>query len=301
MDINVSYKDKKRIITIDIYGYIGGDEWFKESDTSSNMLQQSLSELDIVAEDTVKVKINSDGGNFWDGLAIYNMLSACPATVETYNLSRACSAASIIFMSGSKRVMCHQSKLMIHNASLYAQGNKKELEEYIDYLSGVDDQATAIYCEKSGQKSDDIKKMLDSETWFNGDEAVEIGLATETLKADTKVNMCFVAKQPPTPKQPPQPTAATADEVVEMFKAQPQLIPTMLSKGCTVEHLSSIKVNMELRSKVIESGGLNADEFDLSDEQKVIAQLVDMVNAPPVVVDVPPPTQQYAPEMENKL
>src|SRR6266536_2578100 len=59
-----------------------------------------LAELKALDVKQIDVRINSPGGDVWDGLAIYNSLRDHPAAVTTYVDGLAASAASIIVQAG---------------------------------------------------------------------------------------------------------------------------------------------------------------------------------------------------------
>lgn len=174
--------------TINIYGDITSWDWC-ESDMSANKLSKQLDELTDVS--VINVCINSYGGEVAEGLAIYNALKRHKATIKTYCDGFACSIASVIFMAGDERIMGESSLLMIHNAWTFAQGNAEELRKQADDLEKITQASVNAYKSHSTLSEDEIKELMDNETWILPNEALDYGFATsieETEQANTSQN-----------------------------------------------------------------------------------------------------------------
>lgn len=171
-------------VDIEIYGDITSWEWL-DSDMSSYTLAQRIKGLTDV--DTITVGINSYGGEVSEGLAIYNALKNSPAKVTTRCDGFACSAASVVFAAGDVRLMNDASLLMIHNAWTYASGDANDLRKQADDLDKITSASVKAYMSIVSIEEDELKQLMDSETWITPDEAVEMGFATakvETEEAD---------------------------------------------------------------------------------------------------------------------
>lgn len=165
-----------------IYGDITSWPWL-ESDVSSYNLSKALEQLGDV--DEIDVYINSYGGEVAEGLAIYNALKRHKAKVTTYCDGFACSIASVIFMAGDVRVMNAASLLMIHNAWTYAAGDANELRKQADDLDTITQPSINVYMEKVNISEEELKTLLDEETWLSPQEALEKGFATMIAGVDT--------------------------------------------------------------------------------------------------------------------
>lgn len=132
----------------------------------------------------ITVRINSPGGAADEGIGIYNALKSYKGEVTTINDSLAASAASVIFLGGSKRIMSQGSRLMIHRALAFALGNAEELRKTIAALESYDKSLIDIYSQYMDKSASDIESMMSNETWINTDEAVSLGLATEILDSN---------------------------------------------------------------------------------------------------------------------
>lgn len=166
-----------------IFGDITSWEWL-ENDVSSYTLSKELQGLDV---DIINVHINSYGGEVAEGLAIYNTLKNHPAKVKTYCDGFACSIASVIFMAGDERIMNEASLLMIHNAWTSISGNAAELRKQADDLETITQASMAAYMSRVNITEDELKALLDAETWLLPSEALEKGFAT-SIVAEPQTN-----------------------------------------------------------------------------------------------------------------
>nr|WP_225877837.1 head maturation protease, ClpP-related [Alkalibacter mobilis] len=165
---------------INIYGDITSWRWI-ESDVSAYSFKKQLNEVETPE---IEVRIDSYGGEVAEGLAIYNILKSSDKEVTTIVDGFACSIASIIFMAGKKRIMNTGTLLMWHNPWLYTAGNADELEKAAADLRKMADSSVAIYKAGSNLDEDVIREMMKSETWISAEEAINMGIATETSQVD---------------------------------------------------------------------------------------------------------------------
>lgn len=116
-----------------IFGDIStyGQWWDDDPDRSAYNIVNELKEIQA---SNVNVHINSYGGDVSEGLAIYNTLKSINKNVTTICDGFACSAASVVFCAGDKRVMSDSSLLMIHNAWTCATGNSEALRKTAEDL-----------------------------------------------------------------------------------------------------------------------------------------------------------------------
>ena len=161
-------------VDIQIYGDITSWDWY-ESDVSSHTLSKQIESLEC---DQINVYINSYGGEVAEGLAIYNQLKRHKAKVKTICDGFACSAASVVFMAGDERVMSTASLLMIHNAWTWASGNANDLRKQADDLDKITQASINAYLQEVNVTEEELKQMLDDETWITPQEALDMEFIT---------------------------------------------------------------------------------------------------------------------------
>lgn len=162
----------------DLYFYdVIGDSWVG-SDAST-----VVKHINGLKTANINVRINSPGGNVFDGAAIYNALKRHPAKVTTYVDGVAASIASVIALAGDDVVIASNAMFMIHNPWTWLAGDAKELRKQADILDQVGETLINTYADRTKKDRDYIRKAMDEETWFTADEAVAWGLATRKGEA----------------------------------------------------------------------------------------------------------------------
>lgn len=161
-------------------GYIAQDSWFDDDITP----KQFKSELTNSGGDIV-VWLNSPGGDVFAASQIYNMLKEYDGKVTVKIDGIAASAASVIAMAGSEILMSPVAMMMIHNPATVIFGEASDLQSGIDMLSEVKESIVNAYEQKTSLPRNKISKMMDAETWFSAQKAVELGFADKVLYEDS--------------------------------------------------------------------------------------------------------------------
>lgn len=138
-----------------------------------------LKELKSVGDRKIVLRINSPGGEVFDGLAIYNRLREHKSGVEVRIDGIAASMASVIAMCGAPVKMAENALMMIHNPAGICMGDADDMRDLADMLDKVKGTLTGAYEKKSGKSSADIIKMMDEETWLDATEARALGFCDE--------------------------------------------------------------------------------------------------------------------------
>lgn len=151
-----------------IYGDIG---W----ENTAKSVAEKLQEFD--GGDAI-VRINSGGGDVYEGIAILNTLKGYSGTLTVVVESLAASAASFIAAGvGGRVVIRPNAEIMIHKAWTMQVGNSDELSKTIADLDRQDVKLAKIYAERAGGTVEDWLELMKLETWYSADEAVSAGLA----------------------------------------------------------------------------------------------------------------------------
>lgn len=125
----------------------------------------------------ITVRINSGGGDVFDGLAIYNTLKGHPVHKVVQVDGLAASAASFIAMAGDEIRMGAGTFMMIHNARALAMGEAADMRRTADLLDSVSAQLANIYAGRTRRSVEDIKRLMDAETWMDPEAALREGFA----------------------------------------------------------------------------------------------------------------------------
>lgn len=159
--------------TISIFDVIGEDGWTGGGVTAKRISAalRSIGNRDVI------VRINSPGGDMFEGIAIYNLLRTHPAKVTVEVLGWAASAASIIAMAGDVIRMGLGSFMMVHNAWGLVIGNRHDLREAASLFEQFDAALADIYEARTGMDRVGIERLMDAETFMTAAQAVEYGFA----------------------------------------------------------------------------------------------------------------------------
>lgn len=174
-------KGNKRV-AIDIYDNIGGGLFFGGF-TAKNLSKQ-LNEAGEV--DDIDVTINSNGGEVFEGFAVYEILRNHSAKVNVKILGIAASIASIIAMAGDTIEIAENGFMMVHAPRAFDFGESKKLRKTADLLDKMEASLVNTYVNRTGGKEEEIRAMVAEETWLTAKEAVEKGFAdsvSEKVKA----------------------------------------------------------------------------------------------------------------------
>ncbi|HBZ07471.1 MAG TPA: peptidase [Massilia sp.] len=172
--------------SVSIYEQIGAS-WDGSGFTASRMgaILRNIGARDVT------VNVNSPGGDFFEGVAIYNLLRQHKAKVTIQVMGLAASAASVIAMAGDEILMGDGAFLMIHNAWAVAVGNRHDMLAASEQLAPFDQAMAEVYAARSGKSVEEAAEMMDKETWIGAAQAVKDGFATgmvdrSNITQDTK-------------------------------------------------------------------------------------------------------------------
>jgi ATP-dependent protease ClpP protease subunit len=165
---------------ISILDVIGYDFWSGDGVTAKRI----SAALRQIGDRPVTAVINSPGGDFFEGVTIYNMLRAHPAKVTVQILGIAASAASVIAMAADEIQIAKLGFMMIHNTQWVAAGDRHIMNETGEIMAVFDQAAAEMYAERTGNDIKAVQAMLDAETWMAGQGAVDKGFADTTADFD---------------------------------------------------------------------------------------------------------------------
>jgi ATP-dependent Clp protease protease subunit len=169
---------------LDIYGIVG--DWWDDLEA-----KDVVNAIRGISAKTINVRIHSEGGSVFAGLAIYNALVEHPAKIVSKIDALAASIASIIAMAGEVH-MPENAFMMIHNPWGLVMGESGDMRKMADVLDKLKGSLVGVYRKKTGAEKDAISDMMDAETWLTAQEAVDQKFADVISgAADGPKNMAF--------------------------------------------------------------------------------------------------------------
>ncbi len=184
-----------------LYGEISNYSWWGDEVTP----KQFKEDLDALGDiEILNVFISSPGGDVFAGQAIYSMLKRHKAQVNVYIDGIAASIASLIAMAGDTVIMPTNAMMMVHNPWTIAVGNADEFRKIAEDMDKIRDSMVVAYESRSALTTEEIKELLDAETWLSAEDCKEYGFCDEIEEAK-QIAACadkqILARYKNTPKE----------------------------------------------------------------------------------------------------
>lgn len=132
---------------------------------------------------TIKLRINSPGGDVFAGRAMAQALKETDAKVIAYVDGFAASAASYVALAADEVRIADGGMFMIHQAWSIAFGNSEDMLSMADLLEKIDDSLVATYEKETGQSAEQLREWMKAETWFTAQESIDYGFADGMAEA----------------------------------------------------------------------------------------------------------------------
>ena len=159
-----------------LYAEIGEDFWGDGSSIGARDFAKDLAALNV---SQINLRINSPGGDVFDGQAIYNAIQRHPANVTAYVDGLAGSIASVIALGANSVHMAANAMFMIHQPSGRVRGTADDLRSAAGVLDKIGDTIAGVYEAKTGMTHDEALAAMTAETWYTAAEAKAAGFADE--------------------------------------------------------------------------------------------------------------------------
>ena len=154
-----------------IYDVIGDPEWGMIGAASV------IAALNKMQGKRVTVRINTPGGSVDEGIPIFNAMKRHPGGVDTVVDGLAASMGSHLMLAGINRRIARNAMVMIHNPMSIAFGNANDMRKTADVLDKYLERMLPDYAETTGKTPEELRVLLDAETWYVGQEIIDNGFA----------------------------------------------------------------------------------------------------------------------------
>lgn len=169
MSLKLTNEGEKPVVSL--YGVIG-DDW---GGVTADQVRQTLNQ--IGTKPAIELRIHSEGGSYFEGVAIHSLLKSRKGPVNVVIDGLAASAASLVAMAGKTIEMAKHSWMMIHEARMGVYGTASELMNYSKQLGTINEQISDIYTARWSGSAEELQAAIAAETWFTAEEAITSGLA----------------------------------------------------------------------------------------------------------------------------
>lgn len=132
------------------------------------------------------IHLDSGGGSVTDGISIYNQMKQYEGNI-TVHIDSICASIATVIACGADRVLINsKGKYMIHRAWTAAMGNCQDFRSMADIMELMDGDIADTYAAKAGGTADEWLNLMDKETWFSAEQALEAGLVDEVVNLEKK-------------------------------------------------------------------------------------------------------------------
>lgn len=166
-----------------IYGPIGN--YWGDDDVRPTRVLKDIADA---GEEEILVRINSPGGDCFDGMSIYSALAAIRDRVIVRVEGLAASIASVIALAGRSVEMTDLSFFMVHKSSTFAFGTAEELMKQVNLLQQLDGTIAKVYADRAGGTVEEWIAKMEAETWLSADDALTTKLADVVIKTNGKAD-----------------------------------------------------------------------------------------------------------------
>lgn len=182
--------------TVSIFGYIGDD-----GEGGGITTARIAGVLRSVAGKPITVEINSPGGNYFEGVAAYNLLRRHDGEVRVEIVGIAASAASVIAMAGDEIMIAANAEIMIHEARGLFFGTKSEMRDAWETLAHIDTAMCETYSARSGRPVAEFEALIAGQDVFlRGQQAIDAGLADALMEREAQMPVYASANDFPSDK-----------------------------------------------------------------------------------------------------
>lgn len=189
-----NFLDNGDTAELQLFGTIQSEEdwWSDDCVTYRNF----INELNALGDKkSINVVIHSIGGDVFAANAIYSALAMNKATITGTIIGICASAATIVLMACDSRRIAKNGILMAHNPSVSLWGSYQadDLLKLAEVTNQVKKSIVTAYMERLDKTEDEINKLMDEESWYVGQEAVDAGFCDSVIEEDFQ-NSVFTNK-----------------------------------------------------------------------------------------------------------
>ena len=135
---------------------------------------------------TLTMYINSNGGDLNSAFALIDVMKQSKCPIRVIGLGSICSAAFMIFSSGTKgeRYIANNTSIMCHQYSDGMEGKHHDIKSRFKELELTNTRMIEILKENTGLETRTIKSKLlcPTDVWLTAEELIELGIADNFLE-----------------------------------------------------------------------------------------------------------------------
>lgn len=158
-----------------------------------NHLLKGITYLDSVNARPITIHLNTMGGDWYHGMAMFRAIRACRSYVRIVVWGYACSMGSVILQAADSRIIAQSCILMIHDGSDEIVGDARSVERWGEQSKKNRQEMYRVYLDRIREKHPNttlkrIENLCSHDTIYSAEEAVEMGLADQILESLEEIN-----------------------------------------------------------------------------------------------------------------
>jgi len=226
--------------------------------------QVFLRDITAVEAGKIRLRINTNGGSVFEGLAMFNGLRATGKHITAQVLGVAASIGSYLAMAGDKITMPKNTMMFVHNPTIALRGNAGELRDAADLMDKMGEQILAAYRRRFKGSEEELQALFAAESYLTADECLAYGLCdevTDEIAIEAKfdvdhlpANVQALLKQ--RPADPPAPAPAAAPVAVAPPAFTVQALEAMAREHGVQEHLVHLALDTTITSTAAASAAI---------------------------------------------
>jgi ATP-dependent Clp protease protease subunit len=160
--------------------FLGGE---LDDDVANVIIAQLLFLESEDPEKEIMMYINSPGGSFTAGLAVYDTVQHLACDVATYCMGQAASMGSFLLATGAKgkRFALPHSRILIHQPLAGFEGQASDIEIHARELLRARALVNELYAKHTGQTVEKIRQDTERDRFMSPEEAKAYGLIDDIL------------------------------------------------------------------------------------------------------------------------
>jgi len=152
-------------------------------------LIRNLLLLEAEGDASIKVFIDSPGGDADAGYAIFDMLRFVKPEIVTVGMGTVASAAALVHLAAERenRLSLPNAHFLIHQPLSGMRGVATDIEIHARELERLREKINVLIAQETGQTLEKVAGDTDRDYWLNAEEALEYGLITRIIKSRSEL------------------------------------------------------------------------------------------------------------------
>jgi len=159
-----------------------------DKEMAEKLIKQMLL-LEADGDDSIKVFIDSPGGDADAGYAIFDMLRFIKPEVITIGMGTVASAGALVHLAATKenRLSLPNAHFLIHQPLSGIRGVATEIEIHARELEKLRAKINKLIADETGQNVKKVSKDTDRDYWLNAEEALDYGLISRIITSRSEL------------------------------------------------------------------------------------------------------------------